>query len=189
MLFCFLSFKCFRYVIVLRCWDNNPERRPNFTQLVGLFSRLLSSMADYLDVFTFINQSAVSDLPSPRHNSPTDMDESSLVSAHDNEDSLISAHDKKDSLIFGHDDEGSLLSMEDNEMISSSGVADSCSLITTRKLFNDPFNVLCSLRLDDSFCADEMDWSAGKNDEDAVSMMTAMKLGSWSCDDNKTSAL
>ncbi len=38
-----------RYSVVQSCWEESPEDRPNFSELVSKFSSCLSSMADYFD--------------------------------------------------------------------------------------------------------------------------------------------
>ena len=41
---------------MLSCWDINSQQRPTFSQLVATLTSLLTSLADYLDVSTFVTE-------------------------------------------------------------------------------------------------------------------------------------
>lgn len=62
---CDINFFLLRYAIITKCWESNPEVRPTFSQQVENLSSLLSSMADYLDIFTISNPAAASATPIP----------------------------------------------------------------------------------------------------------------------------
>ena len=36
-----------------KCWHVDPNERPTFSELVTSMSQILSSLADYMDVYTF----------------------------------------------------------------------------------------------------------------------------------------
>ena len=38
------------------CWDTDPQQRPTFSQLVATITSLLDTLADYLDVSTFVTE-------------------------------------------------------------------------------------------------------------------------------------
>ena len=41
---------------MLKCWKENPEERPEFSELVACISQQLESVAGYMDVSTFGGQ-------------------------------------------------------------------------------------------------------------------------------------
>ena len=73
-----VTFSCSN-VMISKCWEKSPENRPTFTQQVDNFSNLLSSMADYLDVFTITNPTTipVPSAPPAEDISPLPIDEAS----------------------------------------------------------------------------------------------------------------
>ena len=50
-----LTQKC-RYEMMRSCWDADPEQRPTFSQLVTTITSVLNSLADYLEVTTFVTE-------------------------------------------------------------------------------------------------------------------------------------
>ena len=38
------------------CWEADPQQRPTFSQLVKTITSVLNSLADYLDVSTFVTE-------------------------------------------------------------------------------------------------------------------------------------
>ena len=47
--------KC-RYEVMRSCWDADPKQRPTFSQLVTTITSVLNSLADYLEVTTFVTE-------------------------------------------------------------------------------------------------------------------------------------
>ena len=47
--------KC-RYEVIWSCWDIDPQQRLTFSQLVTTITSILDSLADYLDVSTFVTE-------------------------------------------------------------------------------------------------------------------------------------
>ena len=55
---------------MLSCWELEPDNRPTFSNLVGMLSHMLETMADYLDIGAVNNlvgeshdQSAINSVP------------------------------------------------------------------------------------------------------------------------------
>ena len=46
----------YRYYVMTECWQEEPEKRPTFSEVVTVISTILEGMAGYLDLIPRTNQ-------------------------------------------------------------------------------------------------------------------------------------